>query len=114
MTRGVRRDQAKRVQHRMVHVCPDLMAVVIVAIIVGIVVDVGVGSGGTEALCLPPPHCHHPHFDHCQKGISNDKGSVDEARDNSRTWEMASTPTHNNQMLKWEVGRQCDKKGWPT
>ncbi len=67
----------------------------------------------SSGLCLPPPHCHLP-FDHRQKGISNDNGSVDEARDDSQTWGLASTPTCNNQMVKRAGGRQRDKRGPPT
>ncbi len=64
-------------------------------------------------LRLPPPPCHPP-FDHRQKGISNDNGSVDEARDDSQTWGLALTLMHNNQMVKRAGGRQRNKRGRPT
>jgi hypothetical protein len=49
----------------------------------------------SDLRCLPPPCCHPP-FDHHRKGISNNNGSVNEARDNGGTWGTASMPTHNN------------------
>ncbi len=48
------------------------------------------------------------------KGISNDNGSFDEARDNGGTWEMALMPTHNNQMVKQACGGHHNEKGRPT
>jgi hypothetical protein len=34
------------------------------------------------------------------KGISNNNSSFDEASDDGWVWEMASTPTHNNLIVK--------------